>query len=155
MMGVNWGAELNQVASMDGTANTIMLSEIRVGLSPRDRRGTWAMGLSGASVTAANAIGDAVLPNDNTEFSDDIENCDNVRTDLRLPQRSGMGVLRMGCSNDNLPNNWPNWQAQSRSLHMTGVSVCFGDGSVRWVANNVSQVLWARMLGRNDGMTIP
>jgi prepilin-type processing-associated H-X9-DG protein len=61
----------------------------------------------------------------------------------------------MGCSFDNGPNNWPNWQAQSRSLHPGGVDVCFGDGSVRWVRNDVSQALWQRMLGRNDGLVIP
>ncbi len=153
MMGVNWGAELNQVATMDGTSATIMISEIRVGLGPVDRRGTWAMGLGGASITAANAIGDAVLPNDNTEFSDDIENCNAIRMALGLGN-TGLGRLRMGCSNDNLPNNWPNWQAQTRGLHPGGVNVCFGDGSVRWVRNDVSQTLWRRMLGRNDGQVI-
>jgi prepilin-type N-terminal cleavage/methylation domain-containing protein/prepilin-type processing-associated H-X9-DG protein len=160
MFGVNWGAELNQVATMDGTANTIMLSEIRVGLVAVDRRGTWAMGLAGASITAANAglppapTGDCNLPNDPNEYSDDIENCNSVRMALGLGN-TGLGVRRMGCSNDNLPNNWPNWQAQSRSLHPGGVNVCFGDGSVRWVRNDVSQVLWQRMLGRNDGLVIP
>jgi prepilin-type N-terminal cleavage/methylation domain-containing protein len=158
MFGVNWGAELNQVATMDGTSNTIMLSEIRTGLNQFDRRGTWAMGLAGASITAANAGispgGDCNLPNDATEKSDDIENCSQLRTALGVGN-SGLGARRMGCSFDNGPNNWPNWQAQTRSLHPGGVNVCLGDASVRWVRNEVSQQLWQRMLGRNDGLVIP
>jgi len=131
-----------------------LFNELRVGLNDVDRRGTWAMGLAGASLTAANAIGDCTVPNDRNEYSDDIENCNNVRQRLGTGN-TGLGAIRMGCSNDNLPNNWPNWQAQARSLHPGGVQACFGDGSVRTIPNTIAQSVWYLLNSREDGKTIP
>src|SRR5262249_3932266 len=59
VMGINWGASLILISNLDGTSTTIMFNEVRVGLNQYDRRGVWAMGLAGSSVTAACAIGDA------------------------------------------------------------------------------------------------
>ncbi len=153
--GVNYGCRLTELTQQDGSSSTILFNEIRVGLNDVDRRGTWAMGLGGASLTCANAIGDATVPNDRNEFSDDIENCNDVRIKAGFPARSGMGPTRMGCSNDNLPNNWPNWQAQARSLHPGGVQVCLGDGSVRTIPNTIAQSIWRLLNSRNDGQAIP
>src|SRR5207248_4302168 len=117
VFGVNYGSRVAELVSQDGTSNTILFNELRCGLNLNDRRGTWAMGLGGASLTCASSIGDATVPNDSNEYSDDIENCNDIRvkegvqtTSVNLP---GLGPKRMGCSNDNLPNNWPNWQAQA------------------------------------------
>jgi prepilin-type processing-associated H-X9-DG protein len=60
----------------------------------------------------------------------------------------------MGCSNDNLPNNWPNWQAQARSNHVGGVNACFADGGVRFITNSIPQSVWAAILSRNDGQPV-
>src|SRR5262245_31048782 len=146
---INWGSPIHTMP--DGSSLTILFTEVRVGLNQNDRRGVWAMGLAGSSIVSAHAIGDATVPNDANEFSDDIEDCNAVRTAAGLPARSGMGVLRMGCSNDNLPQNWPNWQGQARSRHTNGVNACFGDGSVRFISNSVTQTVWFRMNSRNDG----
>jgi hypothetical protein len=43
MMSSNYGCKIADV--MDGTSNTIMVAELRAGLSPIDPRGVWAMGL--------------------------------------------------------------------------------------------------------------
>jgi prepilin-type processing-associated H-X9-DG protein len=64
---------------------------------------------------------------------------------------TGWGKIQMGCSNDNLPTNWPNWQAQARSRHMGGVNSCFCDGSVRFIRNDVPQSVWFQMNSRDDG----
>ena len=148
-----------EIVSMDGTSTTIMFNELRVGLNSNDRRGTWAMGVGGSSITCASSIGDALVPNDSTEYSDDIENCHQTRlaegvqtTSASLP---GLGPKRMGCSNDNQPNNWPNWQAQSRSLHPGGVMVCFTDCSTRMISNNIAQNIWFRLNSREDGRAVP
>jgi prepilin-type processing-associated H-X9-DG protein len=157
IFGINWGATLSEVTAADGTANTIMFNEVRSGLNENDRRGTWAMGVAGASLTASNAnVGnvDCKTPNDNEEFSDDIEDCAAARQLAGLPPRSGMGQLGFGCSNDNLPRNWPNWQAQARSRHAQGVNACFGDGSVRFITNNIPSGTWYKLLARDDGLTI-
>jgi hypothetical protein len=134
----------------DGTSNTVMFNELRVGINPGDRRGVWAMGVSGSSITAAHATGDAVGPNDNTEKSDDIEDCTALRAQIGKAS-VGMGDMRMGCSFDNAPMNWPNWQAQSRSLHPGGVLACFADCSTRFVPNNIATTNWRLLNSREDG----
>jgi prepilin-type N-terminal cleavage/methylation domain-containing protein len=156
---VNYGCRVAEINAQDGTSNTILFNELRTGLNQNDRRGTWAMGLGGASLTCASSIGDALVPNDSTEYSDDIENCHQTRltagvqtTSVNLP---GLGPKRMGCSNDNQPNNWPNWQAQARSLHPGGVMVCFTDCSTRMISNNIAQSIWYLLNSREDGKPVP
>lgn len=152
--GINKSPTLQEITNSDGTSNTIMIHEIRQGLTHNDRRGVWAMGVGGSSVTGALSQGDATVPNDKNEYSDDIENCNDVRTTLGTGN-SGLGPKKMGCSNDNLPNNWPNWQAQSRSLHPGGVQVCFADGGVKQIPDNIAQTVWQALCGRNDGVPTP
>lgn len=146
-MAINWGARIQDIE--DGTSNTILLNEVRIGLNQFDRRGVWAMGLCGSSVTGANNRGDCNLPNDPIEYSDDIEDCSAVRQALGLGN-TGLGILRMGCSNDYGPRNWPNYQGQARSRHTEGVNSCFSDGSVRFISNNVDQIIWGYIQSRND-----
>jgi len=150
VFGVNWGSNLPEVTAKDGTSNTIMFNEIRAGINQDDRRGCWAMG-PGGSITCGNAIGDATGPNDSNEYSDDIEDCSLARTTAGLPQTTGMGPLKIGCSNDNRPRNWPNWQVQARSTHPGGVNACFSDGSVKFIADSVSQLTWWQINARDDG----
>jgi prepilin-type N-terminal cleavage/methylation domain-containing protein/prepilin-type processing-associated H-X9-DG protein len=154
VFGVNYGSRMAELVSADGSSNTIIFNELRVGLNSVDRRGTWAMGLAGSSMTAASSIGDCFVPNDNHEKSDDIEDCTALRTAGGYGN-TGLAALRMGCSFDNAPQNWPNWQAQSRSLHPGGVSVCFGDGSVRLISNNIAQSTWYLLNSREDGKQTP
>jgi prepilin-type processing-associated H-X9-DG protein len=151
--GINKSPSLQEISSADGTANTVMIHEIRQGIAENDRRGVWAMGVGGSSVTGAFSTGDASVPNDSNEKSDDIENCTDLRTTLNMPT-TGMGALRMGCSFDGGTNNWPNWQAQSRSLHPGGVQACFADGSVRFIPNNIATTTWQAICGRYDGVVV-
>jgi len=130
-----------------------MFNEVRAGLNDQDRRGVWAMGVGGSSVTAAHAIGDATTPNDTNEYSDDTEDCSLVRNALGTGN-SGLGPIMMGCSNDNLARNWPNWQAQARSAHAGVVNACFADGHVQTILNTISQVAWFKLNSRNDGLTL-
>jgi hypothetical protein len=151
---INWGANFAAHIT-DGTSNTIMFNEVRIGLGGNDRRGVWAMGVPGSSITAAHAVGDATQPNDRNEYSDDIEDCNAIRQSLGVGN-SGLGALRMGCSNDNLPNNWPNWQAQARSAHVSfTVHACYCDGSVRTIPNTIPQSIWRAINGRNDNVVTP
>jgi prepilin-type N-terminal cleavage/methylation domain-containing protein/prepilin-type processing-associated H-X9-DG protein len=146
---VNWGARPQELT--DGSSNIILINELRIGLNGNDLRGTWAMGVGGASLTCANATGDATTPNDSNEYSDDIEDCNTTRVSLGLGN-SGLGQLQMGCSNDNLPHNWPNWQAQARSAHTNGVNACFADCHVRFITNDISETVWGYMNSRNCGV---
>jgi len=146
LLGINWGISLSELAQQDGTSHTVLFNEVRVGIEERDRRGTWAMGLAGSSVTAANAtIGDCPAPNDREPLSDDIEDCG-------LYWNEGLGPReRMGCSNHHPPHNWANWQAQARSRHLGGVNACFADGSIRFIRDSITSNVWELMLSRNDG----
>jgi prepilin-type N-terminal cleavage/methylation domain-containing protein len=154
IFGVNYGCRMSEIT--DGTSNTVLINELRVGINQGDRRGVWAMGLGGSSLTGANAIvgQDCLFPNDNAEKSDDIEDCTALRNTIGKPT-VGMGDMRMGCSFDNTPNNWPNWQAQARSLHPGGVIACFADCSTRFITNNIATTVWYVVLSRNDGQANP
>jgi prepilin-type N-terminal cleavage/methylation domain-containing protein/prepilin-type processing-associated H-X9-DG protein len=138
VMCINFGAPLSLITSNDGTANTILLSEVRTAghLSPADPRGTWALGMPGASVTCANASWDCTNPNDHNDNSDDVLGGVN-------DSAGGMGAWQ----------TCPFQQAQARSLHNGGVNVALCDGSVRFVSDNVSQAVWWAMNCRDDGIT--
>jgi prepilin-type N-terminal cleavage/methylation domain-containing protein/prepilin-type processing-associated H-X9-DG protein len=143
VFGINYGAVLHQIP--DGSSSTILFNEVRIGVSALDPRGVWAMGYPGASITAANAIGDCLTPNDATETSDDVQGC----PDVYYP---GIGTRdHMGCNVGFADLGWPSWQAQARSLHPSGVNVCFADGAVRFISNTVEQAVWFHLLSANDG----
>jgi len=135
VMCINWGAGVNRIE--DGSSNTIMLAELRVGslLGAQDSRGVWALGFPGASVIAGNGW-DCATPNTTEDNADDCEGCVN-------DPKNGMGAWP-GC---------PFQQATSRGRHTGGVVVGFGDGSTRFVRNSVSKATWFLMLSRNDGLT--
>ncbi|HEX4613632.1 MAG TPA: DUF1559 domain-containing protein [Urbifossiella sp.] len=135
VMCINWGAGVHRID--DGSSNTIMLAEIRIGsqLGAQDSRGVWAVGFPGSSVIAGDGW-DCTGPNTTTDQADDCESC------VDSPQ-TGLPAC-VGC---------PYQQATSRSKHTGGVQVAMGDGSVRFVRNSVTVPTWFLMLSRNDGMT--
>ena len=125
MMGPDASVKLEQV--VDGLTNTILLTEIRAGLTPGDYRGAWALGTTGASMVAWYGWdGDANGPNACYENADDISGCDaNLLNDYQSEC--------MSC--------WPgdewNDQAAPRSTHQGGVHVAFGDASVSFVEDSI------------------
>jgi prepilin-type N-terminal cleavage/methylation domain-containing protein/prepilin-type processing-associated H-X9-DG protein len=136
VMCINWGAKMTELAEEDGTSNTVLLSEVRSGsqLTVADPRGTWALGMPGASVIVGSSSWDCTNPNDHNDNSDDCEGAINDSQD-------GMGAWQP-C---------PFQQATARSKHGNGVNVAFADGSVRFVFNDTPQAVWWYMCGRNDG----
>jgi prepilin-type N-terminal cleavage/methylation domain-containing protein len=135
VMCINFGHGIHRIP--DGSSNTVMLAEIRTGshLSPQDPRGTWALGFPGASVICGQSSWDNTVPNTREDNSDDCEGCIN-------DPLNGMGAWP-GC---------PYQQANARSRHTGGVSVCLADGSVRFVKNTISQAQWWYMNASDDGV---
>jgi len=132
---VNKGITL--LAITDGTSNTILVDELRIGPSANDIRGTWAMGQCGASISAGNGRTDTPTPNYSCDGCDDIQASDN-RTDI------GMGSCP-GCDS---------WQVTAKSRHTGGVMTAFADGGVRFIRNSVSQSTWFLLHSRDDGQVL-
>jgi prepilin-type N-terminal cleavage/methylation domain-containing protein len=134
VMCINFGAKLTGIP--DGTSNTIMINEVRVGshLAPTDPRGTWALGFPGASVTAGHFSWDCMLPNNKDDNADDCEGCVN-------DPAGGMGAWT-GC---------PYQQGQARGKHSGGVAAALCDGSVRFITNAVTQKAWWLLNASGDG----
>lgn len=143
VMGINYGAVPHNIP--DGTSSTVMFTEVRVGIGSKDPRGVWAMGYPGASITAANAIGDCPVPNDRNETSDDVQGCPDF-------YYSGIGTRdRIGCNTGFANLGWPSWQAQARSQHPGGINVCLADGSVCFIRDTIDQSVWFSLISANDG----
>ena len=129
-MGANISLGIKQIR--DGTSKTILVGEIRAGLTPFDTRGTWAM--SGACPSALWGHGymfDANGPNCAQVNSDDPRACQDVENAFG----GQAAVIRMGMSCCNGGN--PDVQQASRSTHRSGVNVCLADGSVRFISDFV------------------
>ena len=116
----------------DGTSNTILLAELRSGVTAKDCRGTWAMGGAGSSATCRNGYicGDDNGPNYLVEGSDDIFNCSTSGMGMASKERQR---LKMPCGEGTNSNR----QATTRSQHQAGVNVAFADNSVHFISDNI------------------
>lgn len=124
---VGWrGMELRRIS--DGTSNTIMLGEMRVGLSQRDRRGVWAMPMCGSSYHCRHASDVQGAVNSCNGYDDDIQGAKDVIDDV------GDATLLAECMR---PDPGVNASGQSvvRSLHVGGAYVAMADASVRFISD--------------------
>ncbi len=160
VMTVNKSLRLGDI--LDGTSNTLMLSEIRVGLTQHDRRGTWAMGVPGASMLMWHGSGgDANGPNACNPDADDTENCSYLQ---------GNGAGAPG-SAQLLAECMPCWgssnsfQAAPRSRHPGGIMAANADASVHFVSDQIDKgtgpwnsvanwTVWDRYCSAADGVAI-
>jgi len=135
-MCANFGSALEQLNNLDGTANTIMIGEVRAGGVSNDRRGVWAMGQVGSSIISNYAAGDDQFPNAPQDCADDVQDAPSNPADA------------MG--------NWtscPSQQMTIRSRHTGGANCVFCDGSVKFITNNITQATFYMIGSRNDGQS--
>ncbi|MDE2505826.1 MAG: DUF1559 domain-containing protein [Planctomycetota bacterium] len=151
MIGANFGVSIAQVT--DGLSNTAMLAELRSGLNSSDPRGTWALGMGGASLMGQTK---SFNPTPNNQFGFPLPNCNDGGDELQgtpafaplFPNAAQMG---MGF---NCGGGMFNSGGQARSQHPGGVNIAMGDGSVRFIKNSISQRVWWMLLTRADGSVL-
>jgi prepilin-type N-terminal cleavage/methylation domain-containing protein/prepilin-type processing-associated H-X9-DG protein len=125
----------------DGTTKTVMLAELRVGLSARDRRGVWAMGMCGSNFHCRQA---AFVPNLCSPGIDDVYLYEHIVEDVGEP------VLRMECM---MPCNAApcsfSGQSLVRSRHPGGANVAMADASARFITDFIET---GSLLETEDGL---
>ena len=125
----------------EGLSNMVALDEIRAGISSIDPRGTWAIGMVGASVTAAHPGG----PNEN-KFGDGIASCGML---ILTFSEVAMKQMRMPCMTSTIPSNFA---ATARSQHRGLVNVLKLDGSVHAIPDSVDGKTWLSLHSRDSNL---
>ena len=149
VMAGNYGAKISDVA--DGTSNTIMLGELRAGISPLDPRGVWALGMPSSSIVNAGRDNTNPTPDNFLGTSgqgDEIALCQKVSNAFWTPDLGP--VLGMGCTG----NGKEMTSGQSRSMHSGGVNVAMADASVHFILSSIDQTTWCLLLSKADGIAI-
>lgn len=132
IMSANSNTKLTSVT--DGTSNTAIINELRVGTNSKDLRGTWAMGQVGASIQAGAGRWDSPGPNISKSLYDDIMNgTDDANAN-------------MGC--DVRTNSY---EVTTKSFHPGGVNIGLADGSVRFLRNGIDRTAYQFLHSRDDG----
>jgi len=137
----------------DELSNTVFLAEVLANLFSDDCRGAWALPVIGASGFAAG--GDDPNPDNwltpnkrpSDQSGDRIPFCNN--TDAKMPctqvVNESLPALQMPVTLR--PTMRPSQhRAAPRSYHSGGVNVAMGDGSVRFVSENVEVGVWIKVL---------
>jgi len=142
VMSINFGCRIGDIT--DGTSNTFLFHEVRIGISSGDRRGVWALGMPGASLVCAGRDSNPT-PNNRLDQSDEIEGCPGFWYP-GIGTRDGMGCM-------NGPGNY-SMASQARSRHPGGVNSCFADGHVQFIKDSISQQTWVLLQSTNDGQVL-
>lgn len=164
VMGANSSVTIAQI--IDGTSSTILLAEIRAGISEYDTRGVWAMsgGCSSSLWAHGGIYGDAFGPNCAFYAADDMPNCSQLRRalgDSTFNQTNGNFLAKSGMPCSGVDG--AGWQQTARSLHPDGVLVTMADGSVQWISDYIdvkpsspyNLSVWDRLNTSADEQVIP
>jgi prepilin-type N-terminal cleavage/methylation domain-containing protein len=143
VMGPNASVAFRRIT--DGASKTILIGEIRAGITERDARGVWALGHAGASLLAMyGSSGDANGPNACYPTADDVYSDICGKPD--------------GISNCLDCDPYYFAQATTRSAHAGGAYIARCDGSVSFVSDDIETSgqygnwgsLWDRLIASAD-----
>jgi prepilin-type processing-associated H-X9-DG protein len=153
-----YGQELRKVT--DGTASTLLMSEVRTRDNERDSRGAWALPWSGSALLAYdmhNVNGRTAIDNfepdpvwleeelartPNGLIYDSIDRCDDSE---------GALFEGMPCSGDGREGAASFRSAAPRSLHPAGVNTAYLDGHVALLQENVDPRVMTYLVYIQDG----
>ncbi len=125
----------------NGLSKTVAVEEIRSGIDTLDRRGVWALGFVGSSVTASHGRRGHEGPNKGLDF---LQGCPSLQSKLGAL----LDLENMGCSYRR-PIDISE-KATARSQHSSGVNLLMADGSAHFVADSVDAEVW-HLMHRRDG----
>ncbi|MBC8352508.1 MAG: DUF1559 domain-containing protein [Planctomycetes bacterium] len=159
--GVLVGNKRHRLASiLDGTSNTIVVSEVLTRAVDDDQRGAWALPWTGSSQIALDmhdtvnpvqfggagyspvSLGGAQTPNSQVSWGDRLYSCSDP---------VGALISKMPCSVGAYTNFL---SASPRSRHPGGVNSVFADGHVALVPNNVDAIALAYIVSIDDGNAV-
>ncbi len=166
VMGANTAIKFSEMK--DGASNTVMLAEVRAGITSFDPRGTWAMP-GGSSALWAHGYGgtgnygtDDYGPNNVSEVrADDVTGCRAILATFKGglgSQQQALQKLGMPCYSDSTSSA----QQTARSMHANGVYASLCDGGVIWISDFIDcghrsypdTGVWDRLMLSADGQVI-
>lgn len=117
----------------NGLSNIVAIDEIRAGIEPLDPRGTWALGMPAANMTAVG------FPGPNPELPDGITSCTMLTLKYSTAELKRLG---MPCSDAPISGNFA---AAARSMHVGLVNTLRLDGSASAVQNSIDSDVWLQL----------
>jgi prepilin-type N-terminal cleavage/methylation domain-containing protein/prepilin-type processing-associated H-X9-DG protein len=132
VMGPNVSVTLKRVT--DGTSKTIMIGEIRAGITEKDARGIWAMGHAGPSlISMYGSGGDDNGPNSSYSNGDDVYSDHVDAAGVCSPRTDSLGSAENMSASGGAAFD----QQTVRSRHPGGVHVAMVDGSVQFINDDI------------------
>ncbi len=134
-----YGAKFRDIT--DGTSNVILMSEIVTGIGTGDDKGAWGW-CSGPTFSGRRGNGgDTILTPNTTRVTDASHYASNNNSDPEFNRR-------------NNPDAGANSGVAARSYHQGGVQATLGDGTVRFISENIDQDTWTRLLAIQDNQVL-
>jgi len=132
IMGANLSLSIEQIE--DGTSNTMIVAELRAGVTASDRRGIWAMGSAGASSIWGHSTDDLLGPNYCVPSADNIWGGTTVVEEMggNNGGDANLATLCMGTGSGSSS------QAGPRSMHPGGIHAAFADGSATFITDSIA-----------------